>query len=116
MTISLDPATAPLAVAGDTQMSTAALLLLLSQHAELVDEPIRWEVDAGTVRAVLPHRRPENLPAAQLLAAALELDLDVHEFTTKDGLPCASLLLAGRWGGTEWALSAYVDLEGGEQP
>jgi hypothetical protein len=120
MTASLDraPETAPKLgeLPGDAHLAAAALHLLLATRAELVDLPIRWEIEAGIVSPRLPHGDERTAAMAHLLATALELPLHSSPFTATNGDRMEHIWSDGRWGGAEWRINAYVGAEGGEQP
>jgi hypothetical protein len=100
---------------GDAHLAACALHLLLAQHPDLVDLPIRWEIEGGTVIPRLPHRDTRTLAMAQLVADALELELHSHAFTATDGVRMHSIWLEGRWGGAAWTINAYGLAEGGDR-
>jgi hypothetical protein len=102
-------------VPGDARLASAALHFLLATHAELVDLPLRWEIEGGTVIPRLPHRDTRTLAMAQLVADALELELHSHAFTATDGVRMHSIWLDGRWGGAAWMINAYGLAEGGDR-
>lgn len=98
----------------DAHIAAASLHLLLAQHPELVDLPIRWEIEAGTVAPRLPHGDQETPRMAGLLAAALELPVHSSPFTATSGVRMLHIWCDGRWGGTEWQLTAYGLAEDGD--
>lgn len=103
-------------VPGDAHLAACALHLLLAQHPELVDLPIRWEINGGEVRPFVEHRHLDGLHMAQQLADALELPLLTRRITANDGELLDSYTAEGRWGGADWYLSGFALVaEGGEQ-
>lgn len=64
--------------------SAAALLVLLTEHPEIADLPLTWQVDGrGELWASGPHRDPATPEMASALAAALgaEHGRDTHPRT-----------------------------------
>jgi hypothetical protein len=117
-TISLDrtsvvqPTTQP----GDAHLAACSLHLLLAQHPELVDMPFEWRITAdGTVRPMVEVDHPQGRIATELLAAALELDITVGPFRSRDGQACEALYVTGRWGGALWRATVFVPAEGGDR-
>lgn len=124
MTISLDrPTAAPATTAakldevpGDAHLASAALHLLLATHPEIVDLPFEWRIATdGTVRPMIEVDHPRGREAAEMLAAALELDIKASCFKSREGQLCESLSIKGRWGGAAWLGTVFVPAEGGDR-
>ena len=65
----------------DMSVSASALHLLLARHREIVDLPLEWRIDRqGVVSPFLPVNDEQCEQAAQLLAAALELTVELFEY------------------------------------
>lgn len=108
MTISLEHRLAT-QVAGDVHLAAAALHLLLATHPEIVEIPFTWRIDpSGILRPGLDVDHPDAVRATELLAAALELPMQIEEYTSKvDGVRRFCVTAIGRWGGAEWKCSNY---------
>ena len=93
--------------------STAALHHLLITHPEIAEMPIGWSISIdGTIWPELPLRAPGTDRMMAVLAAALELEVNEHDYRRSDGRPSRSLHAEGRWAGATWHLSAYLDRDG----
>jgi len=94
----------------EASLSVAALHLLLATHEELDDLPVEWIIRLNrTVEAFITVRHPDGERATRLIAAALEIEVDEHEFSDR-GVPTRSLRVEGRWGGASWYFTTYVNL------
>ena len=92
----------------DMSVSASALHLLLARHREIVDLPLEWRIDRqGVVSPFLPVNDEQCEQAAQLLAAALELTVELFEYQ-HEGVPMRSYRVEGRWGGAPWWFVAYT--------
>lgn len=61
---------------------------------------MEWHIELdGTIRPFLPVAHGLIGEAARLLAAALELTVELFDYTTADGIPMRSYRVEGRWGG-----------------
>jgi len=92
------------------RLASAALAHLLATHPELVGLPVEWAIDLQRViRPSIKVRHPDAERATRLIAAALEIEVDEHDFNDR-GIPTRSLRVEGRWGGASWYFTTYVNL------
>ena len=93
----------------DASISAAALHLLLATHPEVGELSVEWSIDLDrTIRPFIAVRHPDCAKAAQLLAAALELDVVENGAFDSEGIVTRSLYVEGRWGGAQWSFVAYA--------
>lgn len=91
------------------RVSAAALYLLHAGHPELDDLPFAWTIDDDRViRPFITVANDRGEESLRLLAAALELDVDVNDYESAEHGPMQSLRADGRWGGADWKCIAYV--------
>lgn len=96
----------------DASVSAAALHLLLATHPEVNELPVDWNIDVDrTIRPFLPVDHPQTADAARLLAVALELEVELHDYASAEGVPMRSHRVEGRWGGAAWLFVAYAAAE-----
>jgi hypothetical protein len=89
----------------DASVSAAALHLLLAQYPDLADLPVEWRIRVDrTIEPTIVVGHPEGERSTRLLAAALEVDVDVLIYGDRK----AALRVEGRWGGAAWYCVTYV--------
>ncbi|MHA6761839.1 hypothetical protein [Streptacidiphilus sp. PAMC 29251] len=90
-------------------ISAAALHLLLATHPEVDELPFGWRIELdATIYPFITVAHDRGEESLRLLAAALELEVEAHDYDSAQHGPMQSLRAEGRWGGADWFCIAYV--------